>query len=77
MICTPSEIYQVDQIENDELGGPLARMLNVTYNKMIFCVAEVGPEITMVFMDVGLENVNWIDLAQDKVVVKTAIERRG
>jgi hypothetical protein len=52
-------------------------MLNVTYNKMIFCVAEVGPEITMVFMDVGLENVNWIDLAQDKVVVKTAIERRG
>jgi hypothetical protein len=22
MICTPSEIYEVDQIENDELGGP-------------------------------------------------------
>ena len=29
------------------------------------------------FMGVGMESVDWIDLAQDKAAVKTAIERRG
>ena len=59
--------------------GHIVRMLNVLYNNMIFCVHcwRWDRNITMVFTGVGLESVDWIVLAQDKAVVKTAIERRG
>jgi hypothetical protein len=59
--------------------GHVARMLNVLYNNLIFCVHfwKWGQNITVVFTGVGLESVDWIVLAQDKADVKPAIERRG